>query len=306
MKFTAAIDEFIGLRRAEGYINSDHTETAYRSILLLHGQDVGNRDPSKTGRTDVQTTLARWPHPNTRAQRRAILVSFYDWAMEEGVRETNPARMTRKPKQRKPTVYRMNRAECVMLLDATEGAREERVIGLGLLVGARNAEIRSFQREHFTRRAGAVWIVGKGQRQRMVPVLPELEPIVERILHDVGDDEYVIPGSQPRGGNRNPTDQIEIANRPTSAKTIWNIVDRVAIRAGIGAHIHPHCLRHAFGDHVTRAAGIRTAQAVLGHANLETTSETYTGEMTYDEIAVSLGAFTYGAPIPVQTTPTAQ
>jgi site-specific recombinase XerD len=61
---------------------------------MAHADDVDNRDPRKTGREDVKGTLRRWPHPNSQSKNRSILVAFYDWMLEEGMRETNPARHT--------------------------------------------------------------------------------------------------------------------------------------------------------------------------------------------------------------------
>jgi hypothetical protein len=86
MRFSQAVDLYIDDQRAEGRINSRHTEREYRGTLDRHGDDVQNRDPGYTNRDDVKRTLGRWRHPNTRAKNRAILVSFYDWLVEEGHR----------------------------------------------------------------------------------------------------------------------------------------------------------------------------------------------------------------------------
>ena len=59
------------------------------------------------------------------------------------------------------------------------------------------------------------------------------------------------------------------------------------MRAGIHAHVHPHVMRHAFGDHVARYAGIKNAQALLGHADVGTT-QIYTGAPTLDELAAAI------------------
>ena len=53
------------------------------------------------------------------------------------------------------------------------------------------------------------------------------------------------------------------------------------------AHVHPHVMRHAFGDHVARHAGIKKAQALLGHADVGTT-QVYTGAPTLDELAAAI------------------
>jgi site-specific recombinase XerD len=61
----------------------------------------------------------------------------------------------------------------------------------------------------------------------------------------------------------------------------------LAARAGIHAHVHPHVMRHAFGDHIARYAGIKNAQALLGHADVGTT-QIYTGAPTLDELAAAI------------------
>ena len=62
----------------------------------------------------------------------------------------------------------------------------------------------------------------------------------------------------------------------------------------IATHVHPHLLRHAFAEHVTRCAGLRTAQAVLGHATIQTT-EGYLAKPSLDELARATATLTFGA-----------
>jgi integrase len=158
-------------------------------------------------------TLQRWTNPNTRRKNRSILVSFYDWSMQEldPPRENNPARQTRPPRARKPEVYRMTRAEVVSFLGAAASRREKRIAYLGVCAGIRSYELRHLQRRHFERPA---WVhisadIAKGGRERWVPVLPELEPVVAEILANVEATvwdpvrrewvgEYVIPAERWR------------------------------------------------------------------------------------------------------------
>ena len=102
MRFTTAIDRFCEDMKSQGRMNSPATERDYRYCLVRHGEDVDNRDPRYTNRDDVKRTLRRWSHPNSQSKYRSVLVSFYDWLMEEGLRPHNPARQTRRPKRRKP------------------------------------------------------------------------------------------------------------------------------------------------------------------------------------------------------------
>jgi integrase len=307
MKFSQAIDLYIADMRGEGRINSPNTERGYRDALTVHTVDVGDRDPRSTFREDVKRTLERWPNPNTRRKNRSILVSFYDWAMQElePPRDSNPARQTRPPKVRKPQVYRMTRDEVVAFLHAATTRREQRVAFLGVCAGIRNHELRHLQRRHFER-PGWVHVsadIAKGGRERWVPILPELEAIVAEILASVDPTtydpttrtwtgEYVIPAERWRDPGRN-TERMDLKLKSASRQVLRTVVMELGRRAGIHAHLTPHSMRHAFGDHVARHAGIKNAQALLGHADVGTT-QMYTGAPTLDELAKAIEGYRFG------------
>jgi integrase len=307
VNFSRAIDLYIADMRGEGRINSPNTERGYRDTLNAHGLDVDGRDPRSTVRDDVKRTLQRWPNPNTRRKNRSILVSFYDWAMQElePPRDNNPARQTRPPKSRKPHIYRMTRAEVVAFLGAAATRRERRIAYLGVCAGIRNYELRHLQRRHFERPA---WVqisadIAKGGRERWVPVLPELEPVVAEILASVEPTvwdpvrrawvgEYVIPAERWRDPGAN-TQRMDLKLKPASRQVLRTVVMELGRRAGIHAHLTPHSMRHAFGDHVARHAGIKNAQALLGHADVGTT-QMYTGAPTLDELAAAIEGYRFG------------
>jgi hypothetical protein len=83
------------------------------------------------------------------------------------------------------------------------------------------------------------------------------------------------------------TVRMDLKLRPSSSQALRNTVMRVAKRAGIDAHIHPHLLRHAFCDHISRFAGARMAQQMMGHADLKTT-QIYMGSLTPDELMAGI------------------
>lgn len=287
VKLTAAIDLYCDEMWHQGRFTSKRTETSYRHCLQVHAADVGNRDPRATGREDVKRTLSRWKHPNTQARNRSMLVSFYDWLMEEGFRKDNPARQTRRPKTRKAQVYRLTREEVTALLQAARSRRERWTIYLGICAGLRREELRLLQGRHFAR-DGWIWVsadIAKGSRERWVPVVGDLRPVVAEIRELRGDDEYVLAPEQFADpgwlGNSRP---VERTDRPGDGKTIWRTVRRVAKRAGITADVGAHTLRHAFADHIARLADLQSAQSMLGHADLGTT-QTYLGKPTLDDLA---------------------
>ena len=286
--FYRSIDAYVRDMRSAGRINSDRTEAAYRNTLELHAVDVGNRDPRTVGREDCKRTLERWEHPNTQRTRRAALVSFYDWTVEEGIRPANPARQTRRPKRRPSAIYRLTRDEAVAILDACGSLQETRAIHLGLCAGLRSAELRGLRGRNFGR-DGFVWVdrdIGKGGRERYVPIVEELQPIVDDIRATVERDHFVLTARRCVDPPFNTTWR-DIPTSPMAPKPLWELVVRVGKRAGIANPIHPHLLRHAFGDHLARYGGIELARSMLGHADVGTT-KTYVGDATLDELAVAV------------------
>jgi integrase len=214
--------------------------------------------------------------------------------MEEGLRKDNPGRQVRKAKKRATSIYRLTRAEVVRIMDACQTRRERRLIYVGFCAGARNQELRGLRGEHFGR-VGWVWFspdIAKGKRPRWIPVLAELEDVVAEIAEHVQPHEFIIPARRPSNPPWN-TRWREYPDRPSSPQAIWRTVRDVARRAGIAADIHPHLLRHAYGDHVAKYAGLRAAQALLGHVSVDTTASTYVDRPGLDELQISVHGFSY-------------
>jgi integrase len=294
MRFDEAIDQYIADMQSQGRLNSRSSERGYRSTLVAHAEDVRNRDPFYVGREDVKRTLRRWAHPNTQRTNRSKLVSFYDWMVEEGRRKDNPARGTRRPRKRPSLKYRLTGVEAAAVMDAARGSRERRAIFLGLCAGLRNAELRGLQGRHFAR-AGLVWVsadIAKGGRERWVPVIPDLVPVVAEICRDVGREEYVLPAQRFRDPPFNTTRQ-DLRLRQSSSQALRQLVMRVVRRAGIAEHVRPHDLRHAYAEHIARTTDTRIAQHLLGHANLGTT-DTYLGRPRLDDMVAAVKDATYG------------
>lgn len=309
MQFARAIDLYIADMRSEGRINSDATERSYRGVLERHRDDVANRDPRLVGREDCKRTLARWANPNTQRTSRAILVSFYDWAVQEGIRPTSPARQTRPPRRRPTSVYRLTRQEAADLLGACTGLQEIRAIHLGLCAGLRSAELRGLRGRHFAR-DGFIHVsadIAKGGKERWVPVVEELEWIVADIRATVDPDHFVLTATRWVDPPFNTTRRA-LPEKPMAPKPLWELVKRVGERAGLAGAIHPHLLRHAFGDHIARYGGIKVAQGMMGHSDIRTT-EGYTGRVDLEEMALAIRGLRYSGDagaIPTETTSPAQ
>jgi integrase len=180
------------------------------------------------------------------------------------------------------------------MLLACQGELEQRAIYIGVCAGLRSTELRSLRGQHF-QRPGFIWVsadIAKGGRERWVPVIADLQTVVNDVLTTVGDDEFVLPAQRWRDPGTN-TERRSLSSRPMSAQALYYLVGRVAARAGIQAHVHPHLMRHAYGDHIAKHAGLLIAQAVLGHASVETTRSTYVGRVTLDELAAAVNDVSY-------------
>jgi integrase/recombinase XerC len=292
--FDQAVELFIADMRVLGRLTTDRSAEEYRRTLLRHAADAETADPRATTREDAKRTLRRWGHPNTQRRRRAMLVSFYDWTVEEGLRADNPARQTRAARALEPTVHRLTLEETRRVLAAARAGMERRIAQLGVCAGLRRNEMRLLQGRHFARE-GWVWIspeLAKGGRERWMPVISDLEPVVDDIRKTAGRDDYVLPATVWVAADRGLR-PMAVPERPCDAKTIWRTVRRIGRRAGIATDVHPHLLRHAFAEHATRLAGLRVAQALLGHVTIQTT-EGYLARPSLDELAQAAAALTFG------------
>jgi integrase len=293
LTFATAAELYIDDMRALGRLTTDRSAGEYRRTLLQHAADAQVSDPRETTREDAKRTLRRWSHPNTQRRRRSMLVSFYDWMVEEGLRPDNPGRQTRSARGREPSVHRLTLEETRRFLRAALGRTERRIAYLGVCAGLRRNEIRMLQGRHF-QREGWIWIppeIAKGGRERWVPVITDLRPVVAEIRETTPPEHHVIPATRWVQADRGLVPR-ERPERPCDPKTIWRTVRRIGRRAGITSAVHPHLLRHAFAEHVSRRAGIRAAQAVLGHASIQTT-EGYLSKPTLDELAQALADVTF-------------
>lgn len=299
MKFESAIDAFIADWKGYGQINSAHTERSYREKLLMHAQDCGWRAVQKTGRADVKRTLARWEHSNTKLQAHSVLTSFYDWCCEEDIRDTNPARQVRRARRKEPLHNRLTRQETEQLLQwaRTGGTFTERwAIYLGVCAGLRCQELCLLEVPSLMR-PGWVHVersAGKGQKERWVPVISDLQPIVDEIVAVGPREGHVL---RPKMRASLPAAD-EWVDRPDgfSRMGMYRLVKRAGVKAGLHQPVTPHTLRHAFGDFTAKYAGLRVAQALLGHASVETTAGTYVDRVSLDEMSVAVRGFSFLSP----------
>jgi integrase/recombinase XerD len=142
------------------------------------------------------------------------------------------------------------------------------IIELAYASGLRLAELRGIRLEHLHLDAGFVTVIGKGNKERVVPIGRKAIEAINNYLA-AGRPKLVTAASSANLF-------LTRRGRPFAATTLWLRVKRRARRAGVERNVTPHMLRHSFATHLLEnGADLRVIQELLGHSNISTT-EVYT------------------------------
>lgn len=211
--------------------------------------------------------------PQSLYLQAAALRAFFRFCADEGHLPANPAENLALPRRWKSLPKALSSAEIDRLLqppvEATPAALcDHAVLELAYASGLRLAELRGLRLEQLHLEAGLVAVVGKGDKERVVPVGSRAVDALSRYLA-AGRPALVTP--------RSPG-MVFLTRRGTafSHVTLWLRIKQCVARAGIGRNVTPHMLRHSFATHLMEnGADLRVIQELLGHASIGTT-EIYT------------------------------
>ena len=267
-----AIEEFIDLSWMERGL-APATLSAYRSDLSLfsHWLSHRGRGLEKARRLDVLDFLsahAHWP-PRTIARRLSALRRFYQHLEREGRVATNPCDRIDAPRLGRPLPEVLTEQEVERLLAAPDvdtalGIRDRAMLEVLYATGLRVSELVGLRPEQVNLLQGVLRVVGKGGKERLVPLG---EPAVDWL------ERFLERGRTPILGARTsaalfPTGRGGAMTR----QAFWYLVKRYAERAGVSRPISPHTLRHAFATHLLdHGADLRVVQMLLGHRDISTT-----------------------------------
>lgn len=275
-KLTDRIDAFIRFMRAERGA-SPETLRAYASDLRQFSEWLaeGGRtdaDPSELGIEQLRGFVAaRFDEnaPASIARKISALRSFWSFMVKKRIVTSNPADLLSVPKVRTPLKNYLSVDELFTMLD---GARPEGPLGhrdmamweVGYGCGLRISEIAGLDLSDVDFDAGTVRTVGKGDKERQVPLGRKAHEALKRYLNIRG--ELV--------GEDTPTGAIFLNYRGgrLSTRSIRRLFKKHLIRAGLDTSITPHGLRHSFATHLLDSgADLRGIQELLGHSSLSTT-----------------------------------
>ena len=217
--------------------------------------------------------LADRQSPRTVARFLSAARGFYRRAVETGAIDTDPTANLGSPLLGRPLPGSLSEEEVERLLNAPPsddpagepaGYRDRVMLETLYATGLRVSELVSLTLTAVNLRAGSAQVVGKGGKERLVPVGEVALAWIERYL----------PTARPAILKGRPSDALFPSNRAKAMtrQTFWHAIKRYAIAAGINRDISPHTLRHAFATHlVNHGADLRAVQLMLGHADLSTT-----------------------------------
>jgi integrase/recombinase XerD len=203
----------------------------------------------------------------------AALRALYRYAETEKLLPVNVAENLSLPRrwQRLPKALSNEEIDKLLTPELPEAPGrlcDQAVLELGYASGLRLAELRNLRLEQLHLEAGFINVIGKGNKERVVPVGKKAVEALNRYL-EAGRPKLVTPKSPAN---------VFLTRRgtPFAAVTLWlRIKNRVA-RTGVARNITPHMLRHSFATHLLEhGADLRVIQELLGHANISTT-EVYT------------------------------
>ena len=284
----AVIDDYLDYLRVERGVSPattaaygidlrDFALVAARSDAWRHSPDVAVRYLASRARRTPRGTrgpgnavAAPGLAPTSLRRRAAAIRGFYRFAFGEGVIDTDVAARLDLPRQPRLLPETLDVAEVETLLEAAgEGTRDRALVELLYASGLRISEALRLDLEDLSFDAATVRVMGKGGRERVVPVgevaLEWLRRWVDEDRPRLLDVSHVTPS---RGG---PLFLGERGRR-LARQQAWSAVKRAASAAGLAERVSPHTLRHSFATHLLEGgADLRIVQELLGHASISTT-----------------------------------
>ncbi len=265
----------------EGFLDSLLTESRLRAHTLDgYGRDIaafarylGGRGLAGAARIDVTGFLAAevlaGRRPRTGARRLSALRRFYRYLLAEGILSEDPTEGIEGPRLgiNLPTTLSEDEVERLLAApgDATPEARRDRaMLEVLYATGLRVSELVTLRLTEIDGQAGIVRVVGKGGRERLVPLGEAAQVALADYLRD----------ARPAFTKGAPSAAVFLTRRgaPMTRQAFWSNIKRYAVKAGVQTPVSPHTVRHAFATHlINHGADLRVVQLLLGHADLSTT-----------------------------------
>ncbi|MBT8113804.1 MAG: site-specific tyrosine recombinase XerD [Arenicella sp.] len=252
---------------------SQNTLSAYRSDLNRLAGFLGQGDLLEVTQADIQKFLAALLAQGSKSSSSARILStlrrFYRYQIRESRISDDPCAQVLSPKQGRSLPNSLSEQQVEDLLaapptDTALGVRDRAMLETLYATGLRVSELVALTLLEANLEVGVLRIVGKGNKERLVPLGEQAVDWIQRYLQ------------QARGellkGRRSDSLFVTARGQHMSRQAFWYLIKKYAAAAGIKAKLSPHTLRHAFATHlINHGADLRSVQMLLGHADLSTT-----------------------------------
>ena len=264
------VDRGLSLKTVSSYASDMKGFTRLLSLRKVHRL-------KSLGREEVlvflETLDKQGLSPRTRARKISCIRTFFHFLVDTDQISHNPSEHIESPKLPKNLPDYLEPNEIDALLRSTdcvtpEGRRDNTMLELVYATGLRVSELVGLETHRVDLEVGCVTVMGKGSRERVVPMgIPASKAVMDYI-------DKVRP--LLLGARRSEALFVTRRGKPMTRQAFWKIVKKTAQKAHIRKEISPHTLRHSFATHlVQNDADLRAVQIMLGHADISTT-EIYT------------------------------
>jgi len=255
---------------------SDNSLAAYRRDLERFARHLGLvgctsllEADAATLRSYLGTSLQGGRAARSEARLLSCLRGFYQHAVREGLIRRDPTANLQGPAAGRALPHSLSERDVELLLAAPDvgeplGLRDRAMLELLYACGLRVTELVGLRFSNVSRAQGVVRVIGKGGKERLVPMGEEALRWLERYLVEArpvlargASSDVLFPGR---------------AGRAMTRQNFWHRIKAHASTADIRTHLSPHTLRHAFATHLlNHGADLRVVQLLLGHSDLSTT-----------------------------------
>lgn len=271
----AALDRFLEHLLVEKGQSGNTVDAYGRDVAAFLGflRRAGVSSPAQVTGRDVLGFLKserdRGVSARTTARRLSALRSFYRFLLREGLAPANPLVRLDSPKLWKTLPKVLSQEEARTLVESPseegpQGQRDRAILELLYATGLRVSEVSNLTVEQVDLTVGYVRTVGKGSKERVVPLGSSAQEVLRGYLES----------GRPLllKGRRNQHVFLNRFGRKLSRQSIWKLIKASCRRAGLRGDTSPHTLRHSFATHLLEGGSdLRSLQMMLGHADLATT-----------------------------------
>ncbi len=272
---------------------SDNTVQAYRRDLdsFIATLTPDTVTPTRQQIARFLSQLRSEGHkPSSIARTLASIRGWFNWMKLVGKIEQVPSDNFQNPLKAQKLPQVLTQSEINALIGAAEKPRDKAIVELLYGAGLRVSELVGLDHKDVNQSQGYVRCLGKGSKERIVPIGTQGLEALKLHLQDVEEAQNAPPvevvkkRGRPRSKAKKRSDSTSIGNRKTkplfvdsdgdrlSRLVVWQIIKRLATKAGIRKQLSPHTLRHSFATHLLEnGADLRAVQELLGHANVVTT-----------------------------------